>query len=350
KSRAFREELLERVRRISAFSHVAILRGVPLLNSGFSIPLLVEGRVYQRDEDLVSGIYNASSGPALEALGIRLVRGRPFEPTDHATAEPVALLNEAAVKRFFPDEDPLGRRIASGIPAALARGDSIPKELTQYTYARVVGIVADTRQFDLSYSPQPEVFYPFDQAMRHPMVQNSFALVARTRGEARSLLGTLRQEIRAVDADLPVDHLQTMDSVVRDTLRGQRFMVILLSAFAAVALILSALGIYTVVAWVVSQRTREMGIRLALGAPPVGVVRLVVTQALRPVALGLGLGMLAALACSRILAQYLSTISALDPGTYLLVATLLLATAAGACWIPARRAARVDPMLALRTE
>ena len=224
------------------------------------------------------------------------------------------------------------------------------KALIDPPWARVVGIVRNTRQIGFTVDPQPEAFFPYEQSLPIPPARNQFSLVIRTAGDPRPLAGSLRQEIQAMDPLLPMDRIRTMDTIISDSLRSQRFIVVLLGIFAAVALALAAVGIYSVVAWLVSQRTREMGIRLALGSPPTHVVRLVTLQGLRPVFVGLALGAVLAAALSRVLANQLVNLTTTDPLTYLATALALTAIAALACWIPARRAARVDPLAALRAE
>jgi putative ABC transport system permease protein len=345
--------LLERVRALPGVLHAGAALGVPMSGGSMSFPLLVEGRSYSRQDELRSAVYNPVTPGATEALGLRLVAGRLFTETDRAGGERVAILNVAAARRLFGDEDPLGRRVAAGVPRALLGDRPLEGMLAAIVdppFARVVGVVSDTRQYALTFEPQPEVLVPYEQSLRFPGVRNNFGVLVHTAGDPRPLAAALRRELRAMDPDLPLDSVRTMEAMVGGTLRGTRFVVVLLGVFAGLALLLAALGIYGVVAWLVSQRTRELGIRLALGAPPADLVRLVVGQGLRPVLLGLLAGLGLAYALTRLLASQFPDARGNDPLTYAAVAALLVLVGAAACWVPARRASRVDPLAALRAE
>ena len=348
---AFGRDLLDRVRSFALEQQAGLLTSLPLFNGSFNLPLLIQGQAFDR-ENVRSVTYNAITPGKLETLGIPLLRGRHLTPADRAGGENVVLLNATAARQFFGEQDPVGRFVACGIPPEMAgeNPSGIVKALVNPPWARIIGVVADTRQSGLAIPPQPEVFFPFEQSLPVPPTRNSLTLVLRTSGDPRALTGSVRQEIRSLDASLPVDRIKTMEAVVTDTLKGQRFVVVLLGVFAGVALLLAAVGIYSVVAWLVSQRVREMGIRMALGAAPARVVRLMVVQGLRPVLIGLVLGTGLALGLSRVIAGQLVNVSPLDPITYAAVAVILSAVATGACWLPARRAARVNPTEALRAE
>ncbi|MFN0069774.1 MAG: ABC transporter permease [Limisphaerales bacterium] len=353
RAEAFVRELLERTARYPGVRHAGVLTVVPMGGGSMNLPLLLDGRAYTRQDDLRSVIYNAVTPGAIEALGLRLGSGRLPDANDHAGAERVVVLNAAAARQFFGHEDPVGRRVAAGIPRALLGdrpAEGVLAAIVDPPFARVIGVVSDSRQYGLMNDPQPEIFVPFGQSFRVPPVRNGFALLLRTADDPGALAGTLRQDLRGLDPDLPLDAVRTMEAMVAETLRSTRFLVVLLGLFAAVALVLAALGIYGVVGWLVNQRTREMGIRLALGAPPAGVIGLVVRQGLRPVLLGLLLGGGLAFALTRAFASLLPDAVTADAATYLAVAVLLAAVAALACWLPARRASRVDPMIALRAE
>jgi putative ABC transport system permease protein len=347
----FAQQLLERTSRFPQVRNIGIASAVPMSDGGFNLPLLIEGRPFQR-EDIRSIQYSAVTPGTLETLGIRLIRGRLFQSTDHAGGERVVILNAEAAKVFFGDEDPLGRLVTAGIPPEMA-GDNptgILKAIITPPWARVIGIVRNTRQYGLTIDPRPEAFFPLEQSLPVPPARNNLSLILRTSVDPLTLAGSVRQEIQALDPNLPLDQIRTMEAIIADSLRGQRFIVVLLGVFASLALILAAVGIYSVVSWLVSQRTREMGIRLALGAPPSSVIRLVVTQGLRPVLIGLALGMALAVTLSRILRHHWFQLDTTDPLTYAATGLALVAIAAFACWIPARRAARIDPLNALRAE
>jgi predicted permease len=286
----------------------------------------------------------------VQALGTKLLDGRLFNETDRAGSEPVVLLNETAAKRFFPGSKALGARVAAGFPASFATGDDIPSELINPPWATVVGIVSDVRQYGYLSEPQPQMLVPFEQSFDIGGLRNQLALLVRTSGAPEALLANLREVLRGLDPHLPTDSIQTMSSLAENSVRPQRFVALLLGIFAGIAAVLSAIGIYSVVSWSVAQRTREVGIRLALGASPGTVISRIVRQGLTPVLIGVGCGLLAALTLTRLIGSQLVQVKSYDPITYVVVAALLGLVALLACWIPARRVSRVDPMAALRTE
>ena len=343
----------ERIRTFPGVLNHGAMRSVPMSGGNMGIPLMVQGRSYTKQEDMRSATYNPVTTGAMEALGLRLKEGRFFSAADRAGGEHVAIINSRAAKELFGAESPIGKLVASGIPKGLlgeqqARG--WVTLLMDPPYARIVGVVEGTRQFSLTFDSQPEVYYPYEQSLNAPMVRNNFSFVLHTKGDPAPLAAAIRKELQAIDPQLPLDSVKTMSTAINETLQGQRFIVVLLGVFAGVAMLLAVIGIYSVMAWMVSQRTRELGIRLALGASPAGMVRMVVRQGSWPVLIGLAVGIVLALVLSRVIASQLVNIRATDPLTYVCVGIGLLAVAVFACWLPARRAARVDPMIALRNE
>jgi len=346
----FVRDLIERVQHLPGVQRAATSRSAPFGSSAFNMPMMVAGKNYERFEDMLNIIYNASTAGAIETLGARLIDGRTFTDRDRAGSERVVLLNESAAKKFFPEGGALGRQVAPGVPTNLAAGGNIPTELVSPPWATVVGIVSDVRLFGYLAEPQPQVFVPYEQSFTMSGSRNELTLLVRTAGAPENLVNTLRQELRSIDPNLPTDSIKTMSSLAGDSVRPQRFVVLLLGIFAGVAAVLAAIGIYSVVAWAVAQRTREVGIRLALGASPESVVTRLIRQGLMPVGLGIGIGLVISFGLARVLSSQLAQIKSYDPVTYLIVAALLALVATLACWLPARRAARVDPMVALRAE
>jgi putative ABC transport system permease protein len=248
----------------------------------------------------------------------------------------VAIVNEAFARRFFPDQNPLGQRINPTINA-----DERPLPMRE-----IIGVVADARSRNLSAAPEPEVYLHLPQCP----ATGSFTLLLRTRGDAQSLTGFVREAVTKLDRNVLLSQIRTIDSYISATLAEPRFNSLLLGVFAGVALLLTAIGLYGVVAYSVSQRTQEIGVRMALGARGGDVFRLVVGQGVKLALLGVGLGLGAALALARLVEKLLYGVSATDPLTFAGVALLLMGVASLACWIPARRATKVDPLIALKYE
>ena len=271
-----------------------------------------------------------------ETVGMTLVGGRFFTVDDREGSEPVALISEAFQRKYFAGEDPIGRRI---------RVDGNPKN----AYARIVGLVADVRDQNLDTEPRPLYFMVHAQTpvlIQGAMRQVTLAL--RTDGDPMALAGALRGVVREIDAGLPVSPIRTFDEWVARTLAQRRFTALILAVFAVFGLGLGVLGVYGVLAYTVAERTQEIGLRRALGAPAARVLGLVMSQGLAPVAVGIALGIAATISASSVLETQLFGISPTDLQTYVLVAAGVLAAAVLACLLPARRALRVSPLVALR--
>jgi putative ABC transport system permease protein len=263
------------------------------------------------------------------AIGIPLLKGRSFSERDTPQSPATILINETLARRFFPGEDPIGKRLM------VSNG---PHE--------IIGVVGDARQRALNLPADPEIYFPNTQ---HAFGQQ-FSLVVRTNIDPVSLSDAVRRAAQSVNHDAPVIRVRTMQDVMAGAIAQARFNTILMALFAVVAMLLSAVGLYGVMAYSVTQRAHEIGVRVALGASRADVLRLVVGQGLRLVALGLGLGLMAAMALTRLMEKLLFEVSATDPATFTCVAALLILVALLACWIPARRATKVDPITVLRTE
>jgi putative ABC transport system permease protein len=222
--------------------------------------------------------------------------------------------------------------------------------LDKFQWATVVGVVHNARYFGPQNDPPAAAYIPVRQSWDYPQMRRFMLLLVRTSDRPLEVVPSLRGIVKSLDPDLPLGRVATTDMLVGEVLQGTRFNTVLLGLFAGVALALAAVGIYGVVSWNVTQRTKEIGIRQALGADRVNVLRLVIGQSMRVVGLGLLIGIAASLALARLLQNQLFEISAFDPVTFLVVVGLLSAAALLACWIPARRATKVDPMVALRAE
>jgi putative ABC transport system permease protein len=333
----FDRQLLERIGAMPGVSAVASASNLPL-ERGWNFPMSVQGRP---DAGMGDAEWRAISPEYFRTLGIPTVRGRAFLPSDDASAPAVILVNQAMARRFWPEGDPVGSRIVVGT----AGGQTVPG--FEDPVREVVGVVADIREMGLDRSPKPTIYVP--QAQAPTMLLALPDLLVRTSGAA-ALGQAVRQASRELDPRIPEPEIRSMREQVAASVAPQRFNAVLMGAFAALALALTAVGIYGVIAYSVRHRTREIGVRMALGARPVEVLALVLRQGMVLVLAGAGIGLLAAFALTRFLASMLYGVGATDPLTFLAVTLLLVGVALLACYLPARRATRVDPMIALRAE
>jgi putative ABC transport system permease protein len=261
-----------------------------------------------------------------------LLKGRELNEGDQADSPPVAVISETTARLFWPGEDPLGKRIKVG------------KSTSTNQWLTVIGVVKDVRQYELGIEPKPQMYLPH--------AQNEFfdarALVVRTTVDPLSLAATVRRTVWEIDKDQPVSDISSMEQVVSESVARQRFSMLLLGVFAGLALILAAVGIYGVMSYAVAQRTREIGIRMALGAQRSDVFKLTVGEGLRLVSVGVVIGLAAAFVLTRVMASLLFGVSPTDSTTFITISVVLISVAALASYIPALRATKVDPMFALR--
>jgi predicted permease len=327
RGKAFYAELERRARSLPGIEAISLAEIVPLGLSRQRRDVEVEGYAPREGEEMEFGV-NAVGAGYFETMEIPLVRGRGFEPSDREGAARVAVVNESFARRFWPGANPIGRRFST------RRGGT----------REVVGVARDGKYGSLGEEPQPHFYEPFAQAYEADMM-----LLVRSAGDPRSILPALTREARALDPELPVE-VNTMAEHLGFALLPQRIGAWVLGVFGAIAALLAALGLYGVMTYVVSQRTAEIGIRMALGARARDVRMLVVRRALALTLTGLGLGLAGALAAARALEAFLVDVSPNDPVTFASVALLFTSVALLASWLPARRAASVDPMRALRSE
>jgi putative ABC transport system permease protein len=276
----------------------------------------------------------AASASHFANLGVPVVAGRSFADTDRRESPPVAIVNQAFAQRFLPGQEAIGRRVSIGP----ADRPSVPME--------IVGLVANTQNRDMRNAPSPEIFVPLRQQTQN----NQLFLLVRAAGDAGAVLAAVREQIASIDPDQPVYNVQTLENVVSDANFRNRFSMVLLAIFAAVALLLTTVGIYGVMSYAVNARTQEIGVRLAVGAGRSDVIWLVLKQVLRLTAIGLIIGLAGVAAASGAIRGALFEVQPLDPATIWLAATLLAVVAVVAGWFPAWRASRVDPIDALRNE
>ena len=346
---AFFENTIGRLQAQAGVAAVAAATSAPFAGGG-GMPLVVEGRTYTDINQLEGVQFGLVLGDYFHAQGLRLVRGRDFNADDRAGSAPVIILNEAAVKKFLPGVDPLGKRVMLGAPDNLIKPGMLPAGFDKFQWTTVIGVVQSARSFGLDSEAPAAAYIPVRQGWDYPQMRRFMILLVRTKGDALEAVPAVRGVIKSFDPDLPVEKIATMDMLIGDSLQGTRFNTVLLGLFAAVALALAAVGIYGVVSWNVTQRTREIGIRLALGANRSSVLALVIGQSMRVVLIGIAVGVAGSLAVARTLQSLLFGISAFDLVTFVAVIGVLATAALLACWHPARRATRVDPMVALRAE
>jgi putative ABC transport system permease protein len=268
-------------------------------------------------------------------MEIPLRTGRDFAPQDFADKAPlVGIANNAMVQQYFPGEDPLGKRIR------WARNP-------QVEWITIVGVVADIKHFGLDLPEQPALYSPYTQA---PPWKRWASLVARTQSDPAVMANAVKQQVWKVDPQLPLTRVETMSQVAGESFAARRFNMLLLVIFAALALVLSAVGIYGVMSYAVTQRTQEIGIRMALGARAVDVLQLIISNGMTLIMMGVAIGIVGALALTRLLASFLFGVTPTDTLTFVTVSGVLIFVALVACYLPARRATKVDPLVALRYE
>jgi predicted permease len=332
----FFEQLQQRVRNLPGVQSVAVSNGIPFGVANFPA-FLIEGR--PETESKPSGIRYTVSPDYFQTMGITLIKGRVFTAEDTRESPPVILIDEVLAQRYFANEEPIGKR--------LKHGPNTPS-------LEIVGVVRHVEPNSLdAQGAAPAQFYTnFNQTPLQtlPNGVRRINLLTRTEVEPLSLASAVRAQVAALNKDQAVFNVRTMEQIVAQSVAPRRFSMWLLTVFAIVALALASLGIYGMMSYAVAQRTREIGVRLALGAQSANVMRLVIGQGMKLALAGVTLGLVAAIALTRTIKTLLFGVSATDPATFAGIALLLIMVALLACWIPARRATRVDPMIALRHE
>jgi putative ABC transport system permease protein len=334
KQAQFYHDLVARVESLPGVRSASSIIPLPLSGDLFRISFETEGRPMAKG-DLPSADFFSIGGDYFKTLGVSMLKGRAFSERDGEKAPGVVIVNQAFAQKFFPSEDPLGKRIKPGISTDENKPD----------WREIVGVVADVRNRNLSSELRPGYFVP---AAQIPF--NQMTMVVRTTGDPHSLITAVQNEVHSMDKELPVFSVKTMDEYISATVAAPRFNATLLLIFAAVALVLTIVGLYGVMSYSVAQRTNEIGIRMALGAQTRDVLRLIVAQGFKLVLLGLAIGLAGAFALMRVISSLLFGVTTKDPLTFAAVAVLLALVALLACYIPARRATRLDPLSALRYE
>ncbi len=332
---AFFQQLLEKVSALPGVQAAGVSNAMPL-----GIPFVVAFNIQGRpplplSAGQVTNFYGVSAA-YFKAMGIPLRRGRLFTERDTKDSPQVAVINETMAKKMFPDEDPIGKRLA------FDTGKSDPD------WYEIVGIVGDVTQSGLDQATPMQTYEPYRQLVKYPFALASMTLVVRTAGNPTEQTPAIRNAVLHLDKEQPITNIRTLDQFLSTSIAQQRFSMLLLSVFAAVALVLAVVGIYGVLSYAVTQRTHEIGIRMALGAGQRDVLKLVVRHGMLLTLLGVTAGLAAAFALTRLMTTLLFGVSPTDPLTFAVIALLLTFAALLACWLPARRATKVDPLIALR--
>jgi predicted permease len=330
KSETFQQELLRRVAALPGVQRASIARFIPLGPAGDSLPAVLEGQPPERE---ITIGYNLVGQDYFQTLGIPLLRGRGFTAQDRRGSSNVLVINEAMAQRLRPNAEPVGQRLR-------IRNESF----------EVIGVARNSKYRSLSEELRPFLYLSVLQREAARIPAGDLKLLVRSAGEPAGVIAAIRKEAQALDANLPLFDVQTLNEGMRFALIPTQLAGTLLGVAGVLALVLATVGIYGVVAYAVGQRTREIGIRLALGAQAADVLKLVIRQGLLLTSIGIALGLAAALALTRVMSSFLLGVSATDPLTFIVIALLLTFVALLACWIPAWRATKVDPMIALRCE
>lgn len=335
---AFTQELLERARAIEGIEAIGAVNDLPFSYSRSASSLTIPGRAQEKPEDPNSADFRAVSPDYFRALGIPVLRGRNFTDQDNRNSTGVVIINERMARQFWPNEEALGKTIIIGSPEETKFWG---KELTR----EVVAVVGDIKHNQLDEQPAATMYVPLMQAP-----SSRIFLAVRARGESSSIVGSLRKVVASIDKDQSLYNVRTMAARIAESISSRRANAWLLGCFAAVTLLLAAIGIYGVLSFSVSQRLHEIGIRIALGASQRDILKMIVGQGLLLAMIGVGVGVCLALALTRLMTSMLYGVSAVDPVVYLLVPGLVFVIALLACFLPARRALKVDPIVVLRYE
>ena len=329
---AFQQQLLERLAALPGVASAGFTSDLPWTGYDENNSFDIEGKTFPPDNG-PGGRYHFVSSDYFLTVGVPLTAGRFFNTDDQLGKRPVILINRSLAERYWPGENAVGKRITF---------TSEPKEQDWRT---VVGVVGDVKDFPNSPVAVPAFYWPLAQV---PVRQVTLAV--RTKAEPSGMLAAVRDEIHRLDRSVPLASVKTLETVTAAEGAGRRFTLWLVGGFAATAVVLAAIGIYGVLSYLVAQRTREIGVRMALGARTRDVIKLTLEQGMRPTLIGVALGLAGAFALTRLMSSLLFGVSATDPETFIVSALLLVLAAFLPCWLPAYRAAKIDPMEALRYE
>jgi putative ABC transport system permease protein len=335
--RVFYDECLARVSAVPGAQSAALAHSLPIRGANWGGSFVAADKPVPSRADLPESDRLRVSPNYFETMGIRLLRGRLFTAADAPDSAPVVVINETLARRIWPNEDPIGKRVKFGFPE--------DQDEESKPWREVIGVVNDVKMNGVDQSTSMQTYAPFSQ-----MPWASVGLVVRAERNPAALASAVEQAIRTVDKDLPVFSISTMDQLLGNSLAQRRLTLVLLASFAALALSLAAVGMYGVISYSVRQRTHELGLRMALGAQARDALTLILKQGVKLTLIGIGIGLAAAYALTRWLESLLFGVRPADPLTFTVIAVVLMLVALLACWIPARRATKVDPIVALKTE
>ncbi len=339
KASAFYRELLERLKTLPGVVSAGAVNRLPLTGNWWTESFAIEGRRPVNSQDMLSANGRAVLPGYFQTMGVPLLQGRALAETDNETAVPAVVINQTAARRYWGEANPIGQRLTLD-----EAGNAAPHWFT------VVGVVGDERHNQLEVEPRPLLYFTMAQSRSGFGFDWGLDIVIKTQTEPLALSSAVRRQVLALNPNLPVFNVNSLEELVVRNLAQRRSVMWLLGALAATALLLAAVGIYGVLSYAVSRRTREIGIRLALGAQSRNISALIIRQGMTLVAIGTALGVAGALALTRLLKSLLFGVTATDSLTFVLVTSILILVALLACWLPTRRATKVDPLVALRAE
>lgn len=325
---------LDRLQSLPGVESAGLVRTVPMGGAADSSGIRIPGHVAASEKERPYAEYTIVSPGYFAAVATPILRGRDFLESDTADSVPVTVISKAMAKKYWPGEDPIGKQVGPGS--------------LRYPVATIVGIAADVKHLSMREDPGPEMYVLYNQKPWPSLLTMQFAL--RTKADPTAVTASARQAIFSLDGDVPIAKVNTLETLLDASMTQSRFTMLLLGAFGILALLLASVGIYGVISYAVAQRTREFGIRMALGAQPGKMFGMILGQGARIAGLGIFLGLVGAVAITRVMASLLFDVQPTDPLTFTAVPLVLIVVALAACYVPARRAMRVDPMVALRYE
>jgi putative ABC transport system permease protein len=332
-SNAFFDQLVEQIKTLPGVKSVGGIDPLPFSNSNVSTGFVVEGAPEVPLSDRPDVGQRAVTPTYFETMGIPVLKGRSFTAQDRDNTPHVIIVNEALASRYWPNQDVMGKRLG------------FADDPSKQSWREIVGVVGNVKHFGLETEANPEVYFPYQQ-----LPKNFMSVVVRTSSDPMSMIPAIRSQVSTIDKDQPVFDIMTMDQRLAKSVASNRFVMLLLGTFSVLALGLAAVGLYGAMAYMVSQRTQEIGLRMALGASRSDVFKLVVGKGMRLAIIGTAIGLVASLALTRVMRTLLFEVTPNDALTLVIVPVVLLTVALLACYIPARRATNVDPLTSLRDE